>query len=602
LGAGDVARVAFGNWQPAPGSIQGIKWHDLDGDGVKDDGEPGLPGVTIYADLNDSTWDAKTDQNGHYKFDNLPPGRHFISEVVPEGFQQTFPAGDGHVVDLSPGDNVSGTNFGNWQPPLGAIHGSMWHDLDGDGIRDNREPAVAQGKVLIIGEDGKSQSGQTDEDGNYWFMDLLPGKYRVVQRLPAGWQQTFPRDEGHTITLAAGQEVHGVDFGRWQPSAGSIHGQKFEDLNGNGQKDPNEPGLASWVIYLVDEPGYVRWTLSDENGNYWFKDVLPGMVKVGEVLQYGWRQTLPKDGGHLLNVAPGQAITGVDFGNQRGNRDYCKLPSDIVFAQSDLAIEQLEIAHEGLVFNAVSSALSDGLTGEDLFKITLEGLPAGTMGSKANGPESFDILGPNPISIPLGSTAVVPIGIHYPISFTEGFPGPAVFAVTVTDLASGESFGCRSRVWPAREDVSISPEVKGLIKPEIGGQTIINFAYYLAGIVLTETTTADFLGPAAINGLGETLTISYTFSAASDGLENGAPGIHLNGLPVGNKVQGVITVPAGISGTLGVAVSFGDQHPRGPSDILLELDYGADGVTDAVSAAVIAPPEFKVYLPAILLQ
>jgi len=431
-------------------------------------------------------------------------------------------------------------------------------------------------------------------------MDLVPRKYQVVQRLPAGWQQTFPKDEAHTVALAAGQVVDGVDFGRWQPSAGSIHGQKFEDLNGNGQKDPNEPGLASWVIYLVDEHGYVRWKLSDENGNYWFKDVLPGMVKVGEVLQYGWRQTLPKDGGRLLSVAPGQAITGVDFGNQKGNRDYCKLPSDIVFTQTDVAIEKLEIAHEGLVFNDASGALSDSLSGEDLFKISLEGLPAGTMGSKANGPESFDILGPNPISIPLGSRTAVPIGIHYPISFTEGYSGPAVFVVTVTDLGSGESFGCRSRVWPAREDVTISPEVKGLIEPEIGGQTIINFIYDLVGIVLTDTTPTDLLGPVSVNDLGETLTISYTFSAESDGLEDVLPGIRLNGLPVGNNVQGVITVPAGISGTLGVQVSFADPLPQGPSDILLELDYGADGVTDAVSAAVIVPPEIKIYLPAIM--
>ena len=34
--------------------ISGIKWHDLDGDGVFDVGEPPLPGWSIYLDLNNN--------------------------------------------------------------------------------------------------------------------------------------------------------------------------------------------------------------------------------------------------------------------------------------------------------------------------------------------------------------------------------------------------------------------------------------------------------------------------------------------------------------------------------------------------------------------
>ena len=49
---GDViAGVNFGN-MPLPGACPGIKWNDLDGDGVKDPREPGIAGVYIYADLN----------------------------------------------------------------------------------------------------------------------------------------------------------------------------------------------------------------------------------------------------------------------------------------------------------------------------------------------------------------------------------------------------------------------------------------------------------------------------------------------------------------------------------------------------------------------
>ena len=42
----------FGNF--ATGDIHGYKWHDVDGNGAWDPGEPGLNGWTIYLDLNNS--------------------------------------------------------------------------------------------------------------------------------------------------------------------------------------------------------------------------------------------------------------------------------------------------------------------------------------------------------------------------------------------------------------------------------------------------------------------------------------------------------------------------------------------------------------------
>jgi len=47
-----VTGRAFGNVKEA--TIEGVKWHDLDGDGVKDPDEPGLAGWTIFVDRNGS--------------------------------------------------------------------------------------------------------------------------------------------------------------------------------------------------------------------------------------------------------------------------------------------------------------------------------------------------------------------------------------------------------------------------------------------------------------------------------------------------------------------------------------------------------------------
>ena len=53
----------------------------------------------------------------------------------------------------------------------------------------------------------------------------------------------------HSVTVEAGQEIAGIDFGN-RPLPGEIHGSKWYDLDGDGQRDEGEQGLADWTIYL----------------------------------------------------------------------------------------------------------------------------------------------------------------------------------------------------------------------------------------------------------------------------------------------------------------------------------------------------------------
>jgi hypothetical protein len=91
----------------AGGEIHGLKWEDVDGDGVRDPGEPGLAGVTIYLDANnngkldlgeqntvtmaDDPLTRGIDETGMYRFTGVVAGTHIVREVVPVGFEQTFP-------------------------------------------------------------------------------------------------------------------------------------------------------------------------------------------------------------------------------------------------------------------------------------------------------------------------------------------------------------------------------------------------------------------------------------------------------------------------------------------------------------------------------
>ncbi len=87
--------VDIGNVQL--GSISGVKFNDLDGDGVRDNGEPGISGWRVFLDknangaLDSGEESALTDSEGRYTFSNLLPGLYIVAEVEEPGWLQTTP-------------------------------------------------------------------------------------------------------------------------------------------------------------------------------------------------------------------------------------------------------------------------------------------------------------------------------------------------------------------------------------------------------------------------------------------------------------------------------------------------------------------------------
>lgn len=81
----------------SPGSISGMKWNDLNSDGIKDSGELGLANWEIYIDENQNGQldtgepTQTTDAQGNYTFPNLGAGTYIIAEVQQAGWEQTYP-------------------------------------------------------------------------------------------------------------------------------------------------------------------------------------------------------------------------------------------------------------------------------------------------------------------------------------------------------------------------------------------------------------------------------------------------------------------------------------------------------------------------------
>ncbi|MCA9185641.1 MAG: VCBS repeat-containing protein, partial [Planctomycetales bacterium] len=329
---GEFVRGAdFGN-QPQFGSISGVKWNDIDGDGKRSDFEPVLAGWTVYLDLNlngqfdDNEPTRVTNENGRYQFALLPAGFYQVGEIIQSGWLQTFPADRlqvpfHHTVSLSGGSNIGNANFGNIQLS-GEISGTKWEDLNGNLERDEGERGVPGFTIFLdqnenLRFDAGEPSTITDENGDYSFVGLPPGFYVVVEVQQPGWRQTFPFPiEGpgaYFIELGPGGTASGIDFGN-QPLLGEIHGTKFEDIDGDGQRDFDEPGIPGVRIYIdVNNDGILNVdangrptepvtttmfdnpdTRIDETGMYWFVDLPGGRYIVREVVPEGQFATGPE--------------------------------------------------------------------------------------------------------------------------------------------------------------------------------------------------------------------------------------------------------------------------------------------------------------------
>ena len=91
--------VNFGSYlTTSPASIVGSVFNDVNGDGVQDSGEPGLGGVVVYIDVNNtgslvsSDPSTVTSATGQYSFNGLAAGTYIVREVAPSGTVQTDPS------------------------------------------------------------------------------------------------------------------------------------------------------------------------------------------------------------------------------------------------------------------------------------------------------------------------------------------------------------------------------------------------------------------------------------------------------------------------------------------------------------------------------
>ena len=89
---------------------------------------------------------------------------------------------------------------------------------------------------------------------------------------------------------------------------------KYEDVNGNGARDPDEPGLPNWAFNLVNPSGGTSTVATGPDGTITIPNVPAGTWTVTEQIQAGWFNVSPASA--QLTV-PANGAASFTVGNAR---------------------------------------------------------------------------------------------------------------------------------------------------------------------------------------------------------------------------------------------------------------------------------------------
>ncbi len=319
-------------------------WYDSNNDGILNNGEQGVSGVTVrlYKDSNgDNVPDGAaiatttTDDNGIYMFNNLAADKYIVGIVLPAGYAPTIttanstnPNSDtdndnngittvsgelrGNFITLTNGGEPTGGNTNETYDfglkGTGCIGNFVWADYNGDGIQDVNEPGLENIVVTITYPNGYTKSFTTSSAGTYQFTNLAPGTYTINFTSPTG-ATASPANQGSDLTVdsdpTGGNVIVSITPGqcRTDIDAGfvccievlNLGNLVWLDSNGNGLLDGAETGINGVTVKLyedndannIPDGGAINTVTTNSSGIYNFPNLPAGKYIVGVVLPSG---------------------------------------------------------------------------------------------------------------------------------------------------------------------------------------------------------------------------------------------------------------------------------------------------------------------------
>jgi uncharacterized repeat protein (TIGR01451 family) len=347
-------------------------WFDIDADGQQDEGEPGVPNVTVTLCNSAGVFIAatSTDSTGKYLFDNLAPGTYCVMFVPGPQFAFTN-ANVGADATDSDADIDTGRT-GTYTLAAGernlTVDAGLIDDVD---LTLNKD--LAPGQVIKPGELltfmlNVTNTGKGNEPGPITVTDYLPTGMTYVSSTPATWACHTSTGATDTVvcvrsgSLAAGASAEtlyitvrvAADARGQLVNTATVKGSKpdrklstntgskpinvvtasvgdtvWNDTSCDGIQAATEPGRGGVTLELIDAAGkVVATTVTDASGRYAFTNVAPGTYTVRATAPAGSTfspqaagadRATDSDGNATgvtaaFTLASGQSRTDIDFG------------------------------------------------------------------------------------------------------------------------------------------------------------------------------------------------------------------------------------------------------------------------------------------------
>ena len=314
--------AALGSAEITPGEIGGIAWDDFNGDGIKQDSEPFLPGIRIIledCDFGNEILVLETDANGQYNFEDLEDGTYRVRinndeldfntgiTIIPEVKSSTITNDFGRdgataCIEIKFGSEFTDIDLGIVS--LSTIGDLVWHDINQDGLYGSTEPGISDIEInLMIGDSliATTYSGAT---GEYEFTGVYPGQYHLQVNNQSSFDFTAHNSAddkrnsdidhsngagtSYTFKLSSDEQKLDLDIGL--ADCNLVSNFVWIDRDDNNIYNEGDTRISNIEVslYKSTAAGYILYdaTLTDIDGQYEFC-VAPGTYYLQFEKPYG---------------------------------------------------------------------------------------------------------------------------------------------------------------------------------------------------------------------------------------------------------------------------------------------------------------------------
>jgi len=294
-----------GNTSAFPYTASGTVWLDRNGDGIENNGETGISGITVTLETEDSAGDVlnststTTDANGNYSLP-LPPttsgSQYQIYVTTPSGYVATDE-------DASSLGTVSYIDPDGYSPVFasgGNVTINAGLDYSAAPVAPAASYSVIYNNILTVSAADGVLANDTDPNNLPLTASLVSGPSHGTLRLSSDGSFTYTPN-----TAYAGSDsfIYSAGDGTYNSYAtvsltvdSTFSGQVWLDANENGLEDNGESGMSGVTVDLVTPDGVtVASTTTDSDGNYLLPadPTLTSGYQIQVIAPDGYLPTLP---------------------------------------------------------------------------------------------------------------------------------------------------------------------------------------------------------------------------------------------------------------------------------------------------------------------